>query len=100
MQMHKRLTKDGFVAMTVDLDDPADEKVMKSVREFLKAKEATFQNFVLDEAVEVWQKQLDITGAPTVFVFGRDGKVAKKYDLGEPYEEIEKFVIELLKKKD
>jgi hypothetical protein len=98
--MHKQLAKEGFVAMTVDLDDPADEKVMKSVREFLKAKEATFQIFVLDETVEDWQMKLGITGAPTVFVFGRDGKVAKKYDLGEPYAEIEKFVHELLKKKD
>ena len=98
--MHKKLAKDGFVAMSVDLDDPADEKVMKSVREFLKDKEATFQNFVLDEEIEEWQKKLGITGAPTVFVFGRDGRVAKKFELNEKYEEIEKYVIELLKKKD
>ena len=98
--MHKKLAKDGFVAMSVDLDDPADEKVMKSVREFLKDKEATFQNFVLDEEIEEWQKKLGITGAPTVFVFGRDGRVAKKFELNEKYEEIEKYVIELLQKKD
>jgi hypothetical protein len=98
--MHKRLAKDGFAAMTVDLDDAADEKVMQNVRAFLKAKEAVFENFVLDEEAEVWQKQLGITGAPTVFVFGRDGKVARKFDLGEKYDEIEKLVIELLQKKD
>ncbi len=98
--MHKRLAKDGFVAMSVDLDDPSDEKAMKSVRDFLKAKEAAFQNFVLDEEVEEWQKKLGIAGAPTVFVFGRDGKAAKKFDSGEKYDEIEKFVVELLKKKD
>jgi hypothetical protein len=98
--MHKKLAKDGFVAMSVDLDDPSNDKVMQSVRDFLKAKEAAFQNFVLDEEVEEWQKKLGITGAPTIFVFGRDGKVAKKFDGGEKYDEIEKFVTELLKKKD
>ena len=98
--MHKKLAKDGFVAMSVDLDDPSDEKVMNSVRQFLKDKEATFQNFVLDEEIEDWQKKLDIIGAPTIFVFSRDGRVAKKFELSEKYEEIEKYVIELLKKKD
>jgi peroxiredoxin len=98
--MHKKLTKDGFVAMSVDLDDPDDEKLMKNVRDFLKEKQATFQNFVLNEELEVWQQKLGINGAPAVFVFGRDGKVAKKFDEGVNYKDVEKLVTELLKKKE
>jgi peroxiredoxin len=98
--MHKKLAKDGFVAMSINLDDAADEKIMKNVREFLKEQKASFQNFVLDETYEVWSERLGIGGVPVVFVFGRDGRVAKKFDLGQKYDEIEKYVVELLNKKD
>jgi len=97
--MHKKYATDGFVAMAVDLDDPAEEKTMKNVRDFLTDLQPGFANFVLDEKLEVWQKWLGIDGAPAIFVFGRDGKLARKYDEGQEYKEIEPFVVEQLGKK-
>ncbi len=97
--MHNKYTKDGnFVAISVSLDDPEDAKHMKNVREFLKEQKATFPNYVLNEASEVWQQKFDIFGPPVVFVFDKDGKAAKKFDAEVNYKEIEKVVVELMKK--
>jgi hypothetical protein len=97
VKMHEKYAKDGLVAMSLNLDDPTDEKTMKRVREFLTAQKANFTHFVLDEEFEVWQKKLEIVGPPVVFVFGRDGKVAKKFEEVD-YKEVEKMAAELLKK--
>ncbi|MER3415563.1 MAG: hypothetical protein C4297_05035 [Gemmataceae bacterium] len=93
--MHKKLAAQGLVAMSVNLDDPTDEKTMHSVRQFLKEQQAQFQHFVLDEKIEVWQKRLGIDGPPAVFVFSRDGKLAFK-ETEVDYREIEKKVQTLL----
>ncbi len=72
----------------------------RSVKKFLVSQKATFTNLILDEPPDVWQKKLKFDGPPCVFVFDRDGKIAKKFDSGEKYkDEIEKFVVDLLKKK-
>lgn len=97
--MQKKHAQDGLVAMSVNLDDPEDKKVMTKVHDFLKEQKAAFPNFVLKEASEVWQEKLGIAGPPVVFVFGRDGKLAKKFDEGVDYKEVEKTATELLKKK-
>lgn len=97
VKMHRQYAKDGFVAMSVSLDDPKDDKVMGSVREFLREQKATFANFVLNEEQEVWQEKLGINSVPAIFVFGRDGKKVGNF---VDYDEVEKRVPELLKKKE
>ncbi len=96
--MQKQHKEAGLVAMSVDLDDPKDDKVMKRVNAFLTDQQPGFATFVLDEKQETWQEKLGIEGSPAVFVFGRDGKVAKKFIYGEAYKEIEAFAVELLRK--
>ena len=97
--MQKKYANDGVVAVSVNLDDPNVEGAKDKARKFLVSQKATFTNLILDEKVEVWQKNLKIEGVPCIFVFDRDGKVAKKFDSGEKYDEVEKFVVDLLKKK-
>ena len=94
--MHNKYGKDGLAAVSVSLDDPSDVTVMKRINDFLKKQKATFRNFVLKEKPEVWQEKLQIDGPPAVFVFDREGK-PKKFAPAD-YEEIEKYVAELLKK--
>jgi hypothetical protein len=96
--MQKKLKKDGLVAMSVNLDDSEDEKSLKNARAFIKEQKADFAHFHLTEDPDSWQKKLDISGPPVVFVFARDGKLAKKFDEGVDYAEVEKFVVDLLKK--
>ena len=97
--MQKKYIKDGLVAVSVSLDDPNEDGVKDKVKKFLVIENATFTNLILDEKMEVWQKKLKIEGPPAIFVFDRDGKIAKKYDSGEGYDEVEKLVADLLKKK-
>jgi len=98
--MQEKYAKDGVVAVSVNLDDPNLEGVKEKIKKYLVNQKATFTNLILDEPPDVWQKKLKFDGPPCVFVFDRDGKIAKKFDSGEKYEdEIEKFVVDLLKKK-
>lgn len=97
--MHKKYGKDGVAAISVDLDDPAEKDVKDKVLKFLKKQNATFDNFILNEPAEVWQKKFDADGPPVIFVFDRDGKIAKKFDAGAEADELEKVVVGLLKKK-
>ena len=78
--MQKKYVNDGVVAVSVNLDDPNEVEAKDKARKFLESQKATFTNLILDEKVEVWQKNLKIEGVPCIFVFDRDGKVAKKFD--------------------
>jgi hypothetical protein len=102
--MHKKHVQEGFTALAVNLDEVGDKDTMKEVAAFYTKQQPGFPALVLNETSETWQKKFDITGVPAVFVFGRDGKLAKKYPLKEDdyevkYDKIEKLVEELLKQK-
>src|SRR5690349_12302946 len=100
VEMHKKYAEKGFAAITVALDDPKNEKTKASLLKFLKDQNATFTNLILDEKPEVWTKKLGIQSYPYVFVFNREGKY-KRFEAGdidEDYANIEKLVVEWLKK--
>lgn len=92
--MYRELAAKGFVAISVSLDDPRDVETMKQVHAFLEKVGASFRNFVLDEPEESWSKKLDIAGPPLVVVFGRDGRVVKRFVGG--YDEVRQLVEKLL----
>jgi len=98
--MHHKYAKDGFAAISVSLDDPNEKSNQEKVLKFLESKKATMTNFMLNEKAEDWQAKLKIDGPPAVFIFNRQGGLAKKFSDDPPvdYAEIEKLVIELLKK--
>jgi hypothetical protein len=99
--MHEKYAADGLVCMSVSVDDPDDKA---RVLAFLKAKKATFANYLLDEKAEVWQNEWDFTAPPAVLVYGRDGKRAQKFDNEDPnkpfdYTDVEPLVRKLLNQK-
>jgi hypothetical protein len=96
--MHKKHAADGLAAISVSVDDFEEEKTKDKVLKFLKKQDATFTNLILAEQPDVYQKKLDIAGPPVVFVYGRDGKLVKKFDEGVSYENVKKVVLPLLKK--
>lgn len=102
VQMHRKYAGLGLAAVSVSLDDltdPNPAKVREKVVRFLRAKGADFSNFLLDEKSEFWQQKLHIDGPPCVFVFDRDGKVAKQFKDEFSYEDVEKLVAELLQRR-
>jgi hypothetical protein len=106
--MHRKYGKGGLAAVSVSLDDPGDKKARGRVEEFLKRQKATCANYLLDAKPEEWQKKFKIDGPPAVAVYGRDGRLVKRWPVvdgkGEPVEDVnyaavEKVVQGLLKKK-
>jgi len=97
--MHKKHGKDGVVCMSVSVDLVEDkDKALK----FLRAKGATFANYLLDDETQVWQDHWDLSGPPAVLVYGRDGKLARRFvndaNGQYTYADVEKFVQKLLNK--
>ena len=93
-----------WVAISVAVDDPDDADAARSALKFLTAQKATFQNFHIDEKPETWQTKWGFTAVPAVMVYGRDGKIARKFTYDDPdnqftYKDVEKFVVPLLEKK-
>jgi hypothetical protein len=96
--MQKNYGTKEFAAISVSLDDPSEEGTTDKVLRFLKAKNATFTNLILDEKPEVWQKKLDFDGPPSVFVYDQKGNLKKQFKGVVSYDEVEKLVKELLGK--
>jgi thiol-disulfide isomerase/thioredoxin len=99
VKIHNEQGKD-VVCISVTVDD-ADDKA--AALKFLTDKKATFENFLLDEPAELYQKKLEFTSVPTVLVYDKDGKLAKKFNGDKPdnvftYKDVRKLVDELLKK--
>ena len=106
--MQQKLRSDGLVCFSVCLDDPGEKESATKADAFLAKVKADFDHFLLNEKLEDWQKQLGIIAVPAVFVFGRDGKLAKAYktevsadnpDGSVKYDRIEPFVKEQLQRK-
>jgi thiol-disulfide isomerase/thioredoxin len=99
VQIYRDHAKDGVVCMSVSLDQVDQER---DALAFLTAKGATFPNFLINEE-GTWQDQWNIKAIPMVLVFGRDGKLARKFDLDDPdnqfeYADVEKLVQDLIRR--
>jgi len=100
VEMQKQYGDKDFAAISVALDDPNHPGAKDKVLQFLRAKNARFSNFILDETAEFWQKTLGFDGPPGIFVYGRDGTLKKKFiNADAKYDDIEKLVKELMDKK-
>lgn len=98
--MHNKYGKDGFAAISVSLDDPTEKGNQEKILKFLESKKATFTNLMLSDKIDDVLEKLKISGPPAVFVFNKEGGIAKKFSDEPPvdYTDIEKLVVELLKK--
>lgn len=97
VELHQRYAKEGVVCMSVSLDEP---KQHNDALTFLKAKQAAFPNYLLDEGEKGWD-HLDLKGIPAVFVYDRQGKLARRFTGDDPdnqytYADVEKFVQKLI----
>jgi hypothetical protein len=96
--MHRKYEKDGVVCLSVSVDEvEGQQKTLK----FLADQGATFENYLLNEENEVWQKQWDTAAPPLVLVYDREGKVAGRFENNDPkkpftYHDVENRVKQLL----
>lgn len=101
--MHQRLAKDGFVVVTVALDDLKDSPEAKgNIIQFLKKEKASsFENLLLDEKSDFWQTKLRFDGPPHVYLFDRRGKwtTFDSQELTVDPDKVDRLVEALLKEK-
>lgn len=100
-----------IVCMSLNLDyiglkKKPPEYYQKNVLEFLKEQDARFDNILSSEKDEKMYEHLGIPSIPAVFVYGRDGKIAKVFENSDAkteadnftYKDVNAYVETLLKK--
>ncbi len=104
VEMHKKYGPEGLVCISMSLDKPDEPEDRETALGFLKSRKATFENFLIDEKPRGptgWADRWGFANPPAVHVYGRDGKLAKKFvnDTTESFEytEVEPFVLKLLR---
>jgi thiol-disulfide isomerase/thioredoxin len=100
VELNRKYATHGFAAVSVcvaafDEREPAEER--EGALKFLRDRDATFTNLLLDEKANVLEERLRITKVPCVYVFNREGKWYQFKD-GD-YDGVEKLVVELLNAK-
>lgn len=98
VELHNKLKDQGVVFISLTIDEAAD---MNNALEFLKAKKATFQNFLLEDTEQnkaKWEDKFPHESPPLLHVFDRSGSLVKTYT-GKKSVELDSFLDELLKKK-
>lgn len=85
VELHKKHTRDKLVCMSASCDyagikSKPPESYRDAVLEFLTKQEATFQNVLLNVDSDTLFEKIELASIPAVYVFGADGKVAKRFD--------------------
>ena len=83
--LHENRGQEDVVCLSANCDyiglkSKPPESYVPNVLEFLTKQKATFQNMLLNvDADELFEK-IELASIPAVFVFGRDGQLAKRFD--------------------
>lgn len=109
--LDKQHRKDGVACISLSLDyDGIASKPPETYRErvlkFLTKQEATFDNVLSSVSSEELLDKLELASMPAVYVYGRDGKLVKRFDNESitkeseefTYKDVTKLVEELLAK--
>ena len=111
VQLHRQHRDEGLVCISVSCDytgrkSRPPEFYIERVTDFLTKQQATFDNILLSTDSTTVTDAIDLAAIPAVYVFDRQGKVAKRFDNDNlqdgqmPFtykDEIIPFVEELLK---
>jgi thiol-disulfide isomerase/thioredoxin len=97
LELCRKYTGLPVVCMSVTIDDA---EARPAALAFLKQVGATFANYRITDD-KSWTDRWEIKSIPVVLVFGKDGKLARKFDMDDPdhqftYGEVEEFVKKLL----
>jgi thiol-disulfide isomerase/thioredoxin len=107
VELENKYSKEGLVAVSVDLESPKNGKARERAEKFLGRMGGEFPHFMLDAGQDEWTERLKIDGPPCIFIFNRENRFVKKLPVvdakGEivekvDFEVIEKLVSDLLKR--
>jgi thiol-disulfide isomerase/thioredoxin len=103
-RLQEKYRDKGFLAVTVNLDDPAKPELAQQALGFIGNEKIqpslkVLTNFQLNETPEFTQNTLGFTSVPRGYLFDGEGRRVEKYTDGVKHEELEKRVSELLERK-
>lgn len=96
VEVHNEFSGNDVKCITVSLDyiglaDEGPETYKDKVMPFLLHVGATFDNIIAADDSETMLKKLELAAPPAVMVYGRDGKLAKRFDNEKAASEEEGF---------
>lgn len=100
VEIHKKHGPEKVACISLSLDYTGLDKLEDSrepVLGFLQEKGATFDNVLASEADEVMTKKLMIGAVPAVFVYDKQGDLAKTFQGAFTYEQVKELVESLVK---
>jgi thiol-disulfide isomerase/thioredoxin len=106
--LHKKHKPEDLACISLSFDYEgigSPEKTKPKVLEFLSSQGATFDNVLSSDESDALYRKLELASVPAVFVYGRDGKLVKRFDNenaaseaeGFTYEQVGELVEQLLK---
>jgi thiol-disulfide isomerase/thioredoxin len=111
VKMHQKLADRGVVCLSLNCDydgipKKPPEYFRPRVTKFLEEQGATFENLISNVPLEQLLETIDLASIPAVFVYGRDGKLVKRFDNEQitsddeefTYADVNRLVAELLAK--
>ena len=98
VQMHKDFGADKLVCVSVNCDfdgikDKPPAFYRADVMKVLLKHEAKFPNVMLDVAFIEFLEQRKLSSTPAMYVYGRDGKLAKRFDNDDAEKAEDEFTI-------
>lgn len=82
--LHKKHYAAGLrcISFNCDYDNPSQkpEQSREPVLKFLTKHQATCENVLSSDPLEKWLEAVDLASIPAVFVYGRDGRLVKRFD--------------------
>jgi thiol-disulfide isomerase/thioredoxin len=110
VKLHQKYGGKGVACLSLSCDyqgikNKPPEYYRERVMKFLDKQGAGFQNLLANEPAEELYEKMELASIPAVFVYGRDGKLVKRFDNEQAkteddnftYEDVNKLVEELLK---
>lgn len=112
VKLHQKYGAKGLACMSLSCDyqgikNKPPEFYRERVFNFLEKQGAAFQNLLASDPAEELYDKMEVASIPVVFVYGRDGKLVKRFDNEQAkteddnftYADITKLVEELMKAK-
>lgn len=73
VKLHKQYQHDNVSFISMNLDDREDTDSITAANRFLKAMNATFEHYHMDENLMLTFESLDLIGIPAVLIYDQDG---------------------------
>jgi thiol-disulfide isomerase/thioredoxin len=99
VHLHKKHASQGLICMSLSCDyagikNKPPEFYKERVLKFLTKQGATFQNLLANDPSDELFEKMKLSSIPAVYVFGRDGKLAKRFDNEQAQTEDDNFTYE------